>query len=152
MDSAEVAPTEGDEYDDLEFDFPLDQLDLGSAQFASQIPLPPDSRKRSGAIGDADQDDVDIDFLNDILEPSLPLAELARPPESLDDLALIASPTKSTTSTSAHLPAGSETDQEDIEDISNMIQRVAPFYAFRKKGFFSVSDLVGPLWCEVQVG
>jgi hypothetical protein len=27
-----------------------------------------------------------------------------------------------------------------------------PFQRHRKREFFSVSDLVGPLWCEVQVG
>lgn len=33
----------------------------------------------------------------------------------------------------------------DIEDV------VPPFEQFRKKGWLSVSDLVGTVWCEVQV-
>lgn len=33
----------------------------------------------------------------------------------------------------------------DIEDL------VSPFEQFRKKGWLSVSDLVGTVWCEVQV-
>ena len=38
-----------------------------------------------------------------------------------------------------------------VTDIEDMIPRVSPFLEFRKKGWLSVSDLVGLLWCEVQV-
>ena len=141
--------TETDEYDHLDCNFPWDQLDLGSAQFASQIPLPID-RKRSGGLDDQDEldedEDLELDFLNDILAPSQPSVDLAQPAKTLDELALVASPTKSTSGTRLSVE-----ELEDIEDIGDMIERVAPFFAFRKKGFFSVSDLVGPLWCEVQV-
>ncbi|WRT64395.1 uncharacterized protein IL334_001327 [Kwoniella shivajii] len=30
------------------------------------------------------------------------------------------------------------------------IERLSPFEQFRKKGYLSVSDLVGPVWCETQ--
>lgn len=45
-------------------------------------------------------------------------------------------------------------DQEvmDIEDLPMVIESRSPFEMFRKKGFLSVSDLVGTVWCEVQVG
>ncbi|RYF20435.1 MAG: hypothetical protein EOO77_08020 [Oxalobacteraceae bacterium] len=36
----------------------------------------------------------------------------------------------------------------DIEDLV----RLSPMEEFRKKGYLSVSDLVGTVWCEVQVG
>ncbi|KAK4689483.1 exonuclease V, partial [Tremellales sp. Uapishka_1] len=36
----------------------------------------------------------------------------------------------------------------DIEDLPMI--RLSPFAQFRKKGFLSVSDLVGTVWCEVQ--
>ena len=35
----------------------------------------------------------------------------------------------------------------DIEDIV----RASPYEEFRRKGWLSVSDLVGTVWCEVQV-
>ena len=35
----------------------------------------------------------------------------------------------------------------DIEDLGMK----SPFQQFRKKGWLSVSDLVGTVWCEVQV-
>lgn len=41
--------------------------------------------------------------------------------------------------------------QDVVTDIEDMIPRVSPFLEFRKKGWLSVSDLVGLLWCEVQV-
>jgi exonuclease V len=48
-------------------------------------------------------------------------------------------------------PAGpvsvSITDIEEIEDLV----RLSPMEEFRKKGYLSVSDLVGTVWCEVQV-
>jgi exonuclease V len=37
----------------------------------------------------------------------------------------------------------------DIEDVA--VTLVSPFERFRKKGWLSVSDLVGTVWCEVQV-
>lgn len=36
----------------------------------------------------------------------------------------------------------------DIEDVV----RLSPYEEFRRKGWLSVSDLVGTVWCEVQVG
>ena len=41
------------------------------------------------------------------------------------------------------------TTEADLEDI---VPRLSPFLEFRKKGWLSVSDLVGTVWCEVQVG
>ena len=38
----------------------------------------------------------------------------------------------------------------DIEEIEDLI-RQSPMEEFRKKGYLSVSDLVGTVWCEVQV-
>jgi exonuclease V len=38
----------------------------------------------------------------------------------------------------------------DIEEIEDLI-RLSPMEEFRKKGYLSVSDLVGTVWCEVQV-
>ncbi|WVQ61919.1 uncharacterized protein L199_000052 [Kwoniella botswanensis] len=41
----------------------------------------------------------------------------------------------------------------DIEDLpldTEAIQVMSPFQQFRKKGYLSVSDLVGPVWCETQ--
>lgn len=40
----------------------------------------------------------------------------------------------------------------DIEDLGPGIPApgLAPFDEFRRKGFLSVSDLVGTVWCEVQ--
>lgn len=41
----------------------------------------------------------------------------------------------------------------DIEDlVLDPIPALSPFEQFRKKGWLSVSDLVGTVWCEVQVG
>jgi exonuclease V len=37
---------------------------------------------------------------------------------------------------------------EQVVDIEDML---SPFKQFRKKGWLSVSDLVGTVWCEVQV-
>ncbi|WWC86518.1 uncharacterized protein L201_001395 [Kwoniella dendrophila CBS 6074] len=41
------------------------------------------------------------------------------------------------------LPLGLNSPLEETE-------RLSPFQQFRKKGYLSVSDLVGPLWCETQ--
>ena len=38
----------------------------------------------------------------------------------------------------------------DMEDIASPA-RLSPLEEFRKKGWLSVSDLVGTIWCEVQV-
>lgn len=38
----------------------------------------------------------------------------------------------------------------DIEEIEDLV-RQSPMEEFRKKGYLSVSDLVGTVWCEVQV-
>jgi hypothetical protein len=38
----------------------------------------------------------------------------------------------------------------DIEEIEDLV-RLSPMEEFRKKGYLSVSDLVGTVWCEVQV-
>lgn len=39
----------------------------------------------------------------------------------------------------------------DIEDaVGPPPQALAPFDEFRRRGFLSVSDLVGTVWCEVQ--
>lgn len=48
--------------------------------------------------------------------------------------------------------AGS-TAPADIEDLVLDEEQVSlsPFEQFRKKGWLSVSDLVGTVWCEVQV-
>jgi exonuclease V len=37
------------------------------------------------------------------------------------------------------------------QDIEELVPRPAPIQEFRKKGWLSVSDLVGTVWCEVQV-
>jgi exonuclease V len=37
-----------------------------------------------------------------------------------------------------------------IEEIEDLV-RLSPMEEFRKKGYLSVSDLVGTVWCEVQV-
>ena len=44
-----------------------------------------------------------------------------------------------------------ETVLADIEDSDTQMIPLSPFAAFRKKGWLSVSDLVGMVWCEVQV-
>lgn len=36
-------------------------------------------------------------------------------------------------------------------DIEEIVPRISPFLEFRRKGWLSVSDLVGLIWCEVQV-
>jgi exonuclease V len=41
-------------------------------------------------------------------------------------------------------------DMEDVTMESSTI-RLSPFEEFRRKGWLSVSDLVGTIWCEVQV-
>ena len=38
---------------------------------------------------------------------------------------------------------------EDV-DMDDLVHR-SPFEEFRKKGWLSVSDLIGTVWCEVQV-
>jgi exonuclease V len=38
----------------------------------------------------------------------------------------------------------------DVEEIEDLV-RLSPMEEFRKKGYLSVSDLVGTVWCEVQV-
>ncbi len=46
-------------------------------------------------------------------------------------------------------------DVTDIEDLGMepaVETQLSPFSEFRRKGFLSVSDLVGTVWCEVQVG
>lgn len=48
----------------------------------------------------------------------------------------------------AKVPARAEL--ADIEDII-LPERLSPFQQFRRKGWLSVSDLVGTIWCEVQV-
>ena len=45
-------------------------------------------------------------------------------------------------------PADAIAATQDIEEI---VPRLAPIQEFRKKGWLSVSDLVGTVWCEVQV-
>jgi len=52
-------------------------------------------------------------------------------------------------------PAGISADSMavsmvDVEDIEDLV-RLSPMDEFRKKGYLSVSDLVGTVWCEVQV-
>lgn len=52
-------------------------------------------------------------------------------------------------------PAGTSADSMavsmvDVEDIEDLV-RLSPMDEFRKKGYLSVSDLVGTVWCEVQV-
>ena len=42
------------------------------------------------------------------------------------------------------------TDMEDFVSLST--ENLSPFQMFRGKGRLSVSDLVGTVWCEVQVG
>jgi len=37
------------------------------------------------------------------------------------------------------------------KDIEDLVPRSSPFSEFRRKGWLSVSDLVGLIWCEVQV-
>lgn len=37
------------------------------------------------------------------------------------------------------------------QDIEEIVPRLSPIEEFRKKGWLSVSDLVGTIWCEVQV-
>jgi exonuclease V len=47
-----------------------------------------------------------------------------------------------------------EVDQVlDMEDVTMELStiRLSPFEEFRRKGWLSVSDLVGTIWCEVQV-
>ncbi|ODN78010.1 hypothetical protein L202_05096 [Cryptococcus amylolentus CBS 6039] len=41
-------------------------------------------------------------------------------------------------------------DGEGEEQEQQQQQQLAPFFQFRRKGYLSVSDLVGPLWCETQ--
>jgi exonuclease V len=43
------------------------------------------------------------------------------------------------------------TDKKAPQDIEEVVPRLAPIHEFRKKGWLSVSDLVGTVWCEVQV-
>jgi len=38
----------------------------------------------------------------------------------------------------------------DIEEMEDLV-RLSPMEEFRKKRYLSVSDLVGTVWCEVQV-
>ncbi|ORY23370.1 exonuclease V [Naematelia encephala] len=45
--------------------------------------------------------------------------------------------------------AESHIEEIELEDVVG-IGIVSPFEEFRKKGFLSVSDLVGTVWCEVQ--
>jgi hypothetical protein len=40
---------------------------------------------------------------------------------------------------------------ENVQDAPPVKDTRTPFQRHRKREFFSVSDLVGPLWCEVQV-
>ena len=41
----------------------------------------------------------------------------------------------------------------DMEDLVTDVKALSPFERFRrKKGYLSVTDLVGTVWCEVQVG
>jgi exonuclease V len=42
-------------------------------------------------------------------------------------------------------------DMEDM-DVIMAEPKLSPSQEFRKKGWLSVSDLVGGIWCEVQVG
>jgi exonuclease V len=46
-------------------------------------------------------------------------------------------------------PAAPPDQLMDIEDAA--VTLASPFERFRKKGWLSVSDLVGTVWCEVQV-
>nr|XP_019049532.1 hypothetical protein I302_03321 [Kwoniella bestiolae CBS 10118]OCF28462.1 hypothetical protein I302_03321 [Kwoniella bestiolae CBS 10118] len=50
-----------------------------------------------------------------------------------------------------HIPQDHPSDVCDIEDLPLGIEEaISPFQQFRKKGYLSVSDLVGPVWCETQ--
>ena len=90
----------------------------------------------------------DEDFGSDIeldadLEAVLAEAEFQRP-------APIENAETSDTAASEH--AGLAQDVMDIEDVASQPMEVlSPFQMFRGKGRLSVSDLVGTVWCEVQV-
>lgn len=53
-----------------------------------------------------------------------------------------------TATTRGHAETG---ELMDIEDLHQEVVTLSPFEQFRKKGWLSVSDLVGTVWCEVQV-
>ncbi|WWC58860.1 uncharacterized protein I303_101405 [Kwoniella dejecticola CBS 10117] len=48
-----------------------------------------------------------------------------------------------------HMDVDLKTDIEDLP-LELAMDRLSPFAQFRRKGYLSVSDLVGPVWCETQ--
>ncbi|WWD17635.1 hypothetical protein CI109_102076 [Kwoniella shandongensis] len=65
----------------------------------------------------------------------------------IEDLPLPGTPSRSRSD--RNVEDGGEVTME-VEDDRDLEERLSLFQRFRKKGFLSVSDLVGPVWCETQ--
>lgn len=90
-------------------------------------------------------DHEDDEFGEDIaLDEDLETVLLAAESQVLTTSAGSTDVTNETEKPVAHSASGGDVDMEDLFPRS-------PFLEFRKKGWLSVSDLVGTVWCEVQV-
>jgi hypothetical protein len=70
--------------------------------------------------------------------------------ELVDQVTSLLEPTTETTADVKVIPISIDEDGNILQAIQVVQDDRSLFQRFRKREFFSVSDLVGPLWCEVQ--
>jgi len=90
-------------------------------------------------ISDRDEDDIEADEFGEEMNLDDDLESILRAAES-----------QVITSYSMQEATNRRTGNVDMDDVEDLVP-ISPFLEFRRKGWLSVSDLVGTVWCEVQV-
>ncbi len=124
---------------DDEYDFPIPDSLLSAIDIPVQLPSTSTLRPIQHldvALENAESQTPDVAFEDQV---PVPTSQSSLIEEELVDsvLALMSPPRRPV-----------DIEQDDVVPVKDTR---TPFQRYRKRKFFSVSDLVGPLWCEVQV-
>lgn len=139
LSAAQVSVTSN--YDEFEFEENFDREELEKAMHEAErrYEVPSESLMRH-ADGRAGGQPAESQFIVRDIEDIVP-----------DQVEKGSLPSQRTITPLVYAEHGGQIELEELEKDGEAEDSLAPFLKFRKRGFFNVTDLAAPVWCETQV-
>lgn len=138
LSAAQVSVTSN--YDEFEFEENFDREELEKAMHEAEhrYEVPSESLMRHAngrAVGQPAESQLRVRDIEDIV------------PDQVDKGSL---PSQRTVTPLVYAEHAGQIELEELEKDGEAEDSLAPFLKFRKRGFFNVTDLAAPVWCETQ--
>lgn len=135
LSAAQVSVTSN--YDEFEFEENFDREGLEKAMHEAEHRYEVPSENANGrAVGQPAESQLRVRDIEDIV------------PDQVDKGSL---PSQRSVTPLVYAEHAEQIELEELEKDGEAEDSLAPFLRFRKRGFFNVTDLAAPVWCETQV-